>query len=60
MVDMIQVDRARIERIRKLAAGDPLDREDNDLRGCEAVQVGRRIERIVQLCDEILKDTKDE
>ena len=59
MADKIEVDREKIERIRKLAAGDPLAREDGDLRGREAVQVGRRIERIVQLCNEILKDTTD-
>ena len=58
MADMIQVDRDTIVRIRSLAYG--LNNvPDNDLSGDGSVTAGRRLERIVQLCDEIVNRQTD-
>ena len=58
MADMIQVDRDTIGRIRNLAYG--LNNfPDTDLRGDGSVTAGRRLERIVQLCDEIINELTD-
>ena len=58
MAKMIQVDQDKVEHILRLARG--VDGSpDNDLRGDGSVTTGRRLERIVNLCKEILNDAKE-
>ena len=58
MEEMIQVDKEQLQRIRNLAYG-LNNAPDIDLRGDGSVTAGRRLERIVQLCDEIINRQTD-
>ena len=55
MAEMIQVDKDKVQRILRLARGVNSD-PDTDLRGDGSVTAGRRLERIANVCGEILDD----